>query len=61
MSNVLSLNEFNLHVYSRQEVLNDLGDYGKADFSVYTRPVFFETDERLNKIPNKLALVTAIR
>jgi len=55
MSNILSLNP-------RQEVLNDLGDYGKADFSVYTSPVFFETiessvDERLNKIPNKLALV----
>ena len=50
MSNVLSLNP-------RQEVLNDLGDYGKADFNVYTRPVFFQSDEGLNRIPNKLALV----
>ena len=50
MSNVLSLNP-------RQEVLNDLGDYGKADFNVYTRPVFFQADEELNRIPNKLALV----
>mgnify|MGYP003133249895 FL=1 len=50
MSNVLSLNP-------RQEVLNNLGDYGKADFSVYTRPVFFQSDEGLNRIPNKLALV----
>ena len=50
MSNILSLNP-------RQEVLNDLGDYGKADFNVYTRPVFFQSDEGLNRIPNKLALV----
>jgi hypothetical protein len=50
MSNVVALN-------SRQEVLNNLGGYGKADFNVYTRPVFFQADEGLSRIPNKLALV----
>ena len=35
MTNVVSLNE-------RQEVLNDLGDYGGANFTVESKPIFFK-------------------
>ena len=35
MTNVVSLNE-------RQEVLNDLGDYGGANFTVDSKPIFFK-------------------
>ena len=51
MTNVVSLNE-------RQEVLNDLGDYGGANFTVESKPIFFKPDDwNQTVIKNKKALV----
>lgn len=53
MTNVVSLNE-------RQEVLNDLGDYGGANFTVESKPIFYESfhhDWTQTIIKNKKALV----
>ena len=62
MSTVVALN-------SRQETLNNLGDYEGANFTVESRPIFFKeqvhypnpddifegpTDEELQRIENEL-------
>ena len=53
----MTILELNKTKNNRVRMLENLGDYGKADFNVYTRPVFFQADEGLSRIPNKLALV----
>ena len=57
MSNVIAIN-------SRQEVLNNLGDYGEAHFNVQSLPMFYEVypeeTSTLTKeyiVPNKKTLV----
>ena len=51
MSNVISIDK-------RTEVLNNLGDYGEADFNVYTRPVrYVGTNGDIKSVTNKKILV----
>ena len=51
MSNVIAIN-------SRQEVLNNLGDYGEAHFNVESKPMFYRVHNHMEYIvPNKKTLV----